>query len=516
MSVYAVFPASGILIVGSSDSPSRIQCDPSAPMRSPFSICVALKHETSESRASEILTEPIKYDLLESLRDFRTKPAIVLTLLLLLNCNLSLGEDSARFSSEWGIIRTGAFVIPSAGQNWDDSEGRATGKRIGYLRIGTLVKVGSCRYVTGPPGAGGNYCDVRSEHGVEGKAKIDQIFPMDRGKVYAVARREIDLYDRNDWTQKRDKFSRTAGTIIEITGDYTIRDKDVNIDVIAIYNIEKSGALTNLSIRTQDLIEKCYVVDYPRDRDVPPTKLSAIYTQQGSVLAGTPVNIWSYDRVHQESADQLANQVARELGFHSLPLDDARASIQQAFHFASGVLDRIFCVAQIDADVQTGFDFFGNRFGFSGSLPIYETGKLYDFDADVLKADGQVKFAVFVMKTVVCDQGATPIDSVPRAIEAVTIRIFRGTESEGEGLRFTATMAQRMGLTISEAVDSGGVARLFELDGFQSYSDAIRLINHRIAQTSVVDNLDRKERSTLAHYLISKLAYFVRPSPDLD
>jgi len=109
------------------------------------------------------------------------------------------------------------------GLNWTDPEGRATGKRIGYMPVGTVVQVGLCRHVNGPPGSSGNYCDVQSEYGVAGKTHDLLIFPMERGKSYAVAidkKKKIKLYDRIDEDRRRDEFSRNDGTIIDASGEF--------------------------------------------------------------------------------------------------------------------------------------------------------------------------------------------------------------------------------------------------------------------------------------------------------
>ncbi len=53
------------------------------------------------------------------------------------------GYVFAQYPTDWAIVSKGAFVIPSEGLPWTDPDGRAAGKRIGYMRVGTVVRVGS-------------------------------------------------------------------------------------------------------------------------------------------------------------------------------------------------------------------------------------------------------------------------------------------------------------------------------------------------------------------------------------
>lgn len=429
------------------------------------------------------------------------------------------GSSHARnqFPSEWGIIKKGAFVIPSKGLNWADPEGRATGKRIGYLRTGVVVKVGQCRHVNGPPDSGGNYCDVQSENGVSGKTLAKLIFPIELGKSYAVARQQISLFDRRDPQRRRDVFSRSSGVIIEIVGNHRDARRDENIDVVALYNLNKKGALTNLSIRKADLIDKAYVIEYPGSGTKPPTKLSTQYKKTGeAVLGGGPVGLWTYRPVSAQTRRSLVDRVSTALGWKDLPQEQVNRLVSKAFDLASSLLDQVFCVAEINTEVSSGFKFLGNGLELSGKIPLYRTGKLFDIDFDVLEKDGTVRYWVVTTKTVKCDMGATPRDSQPRAVEAVSVMVMRNGPHKGAVARLTTDMVCRFGLQKSQAVDAYNNAKLFEIEEFQNYFAALRLVRHRIAQTDLVEQLNRDEREALAHALISKLATFVRPSPDID
>lgn len=421
-----------------------------------------------------------------------------------------------KFLSEWGIIKKGAFVIPSEGLDWADPEGRATGKRIGYLRTGVVVKVGQCRNVNGPPGSGGKYCDVRSENGVAGKTLDTLIFPMERGKSYAVARKEIPLFDRRDMNRRRDEFSRSSGVIVEIVGDHRAASKDGNVDVLALYNLNKNKALTDLSIKKADLISKAYVVEYPDSGSEPPIKLSTQYRDGEPVLGGGPVSLWAYRPVSSKTKNALVNKVSSALGWMDLPENEAKGLVDEAFDLASSVLDRVFCVAEINTEVSSGFKVFGNGLQLSGKIPLYRTGKLFDIDVDVLEKDGTTRFWMVTAKTVDCEMGATPRDSQPRAVDVVSVMVMRKGPHKGGAPKLTAEMARRYGLRNALAVDANNDAKLFEIEEFQNYFAALRFVRHRIAQTELVDHLDREEREALTHALISKLATFVRPSPDID
>ena len=380
-----------------------------------------------------------------------------------------------------------------------------------------MVKVGQCRNVNGPPGSGGNYCDVQSENGVAGKTLDTLIFPMELGKSYAVARKEIPLFDRRDTNRRRDVFSRNSGVIIEIVGDYRAAGRDGNVDVVALYNLSRNGALTDLSIKKADLIGKTYVVEYPDLGTKPPIKLSAQYKKDGKiVLEGGPVSIWAYRPVNPETRNSLVNKVSSALGWKDLPENRARALVSKVFDLASTVLDRVLCVAEIETEVSSGFRFLGNGLELSGKIPLYQKGKLFDIDVDVLEKDGAIRYWVVTTKTVACDMGSTPRDSQPRAVEAVSVMVMRKGPHEGAVPRLTTAMLPRFGLQVAQVVDANNNAKLFEIEEFQNYFAALRLVRRQIAQTDLVDQLDREERDVLAHALISKLAMFVRPSPDID
>ena len=190
-------------------------------------------------------------------RDVRTK---FILLLILLPHSYAFAE----LPTEWAVVKKGAFVIPSHDLPWTDPEGRATGKRIGYMRVGTVVRVGKCEHVNGPDDEStGDYCSVESEVGVEGKTLKTRLFALERGKVFAIARKEIVLYDRHTPSKPREKFSRNAGVIVELLGDWQNAPQSAAVDVIATYNLDRPDALTNLAIHKYDLVEGTYVVDVP-------------------------------------------------------------------------------------------------------------------------------------------------------------------------------------------------------------------------------------------------------------
>ena len=441
------------------------------------------------------------------------KCALMTILAVFLTGHLVVAQTN--FSSQWGVISAGAFVIPSEGLDWTDPEGRATGKRIGYMRVGTVVKIGACRHVNGASGSGGTYCDVQSETGIAGKTHANRIFPLERGKTYAVARKEIILYDRNDKDRRRDSFSRNLGTIIEVVGDIETTPSDGNVDVIASYNLGIPDALTDLSIKKKHLTEGTYVISYAASGNGPPTKLAGQFDATGKeVLGGGPVALWAFKPVAEGTMETLVNKVVSDLGWKSNPAEDAKELISTAFELVSGVLDRVYCVAQINVDVSAGFKFFGNGLELEGSIPIYEKGKLFDIDIDVLEKDGRAKYWVVTAKTVVCQMGASLLDSMPQAVEAVSFMIMQNLPHTGNAARLTRGMPPRFGLTVPLAVDAENNPRLFEVSGFTNYMGARNLIMYSIAQSSMLELLDQSEREALAHALISKLGSFIRVSPD--
>ena len=423
--------------------------------------------------------------------------------------------SQAAFPSDWGIVRSGAYVIPSEGMPWTDDEGRAAGKRIGYLRVGTVVNVGDCRHVNGVGGTGGNYCDVQAENGVAGKTLSSLIFPIQRGHTYAVARQEVILFDRIQGTP-RDKFSRNAGVIVEIVGDYQVKDPDALVHVDALYNHDREGGLTDLAVKKADLIAQTYVVEYPQHAEVP-SKFSQLFNEDGhSVLRGGPIELWSYRPVTSNTSDQLAGQVSSALGWPKLATEDATELLTKAFDFVAGALDRILCVAEVDANAAAGFKLLGNGLGLSGKIPLLRPGRLFDIDIDVLLQDEEPQLWMVTAKTVICDMGATVADSAPSAVEAVTVIAIKGAPPSGAPVRLTAKMPPRFELRVAVAVDEHNNPKLFEVEGFLHYIKARELIHKQIAQSYIVDSFSRNEREAIAHALISKLGFFVRLSPDID
>ncbi len=442
---------------------------------------------------------------------------------LVLSGNL-LAESEFEF--EWGIIKEGAFVIPSRNLRWTDSEGRAAGKRIGYLRVGSVVKVGECRHVNAHRGLGGQYCDVHSESGVAGKTHDSLIFRMERGKRYAIAMQEVNLFDRVETNRRRDVFSRNAGVIVEIVGNFRNTERHGNVNVVALYNLDRTDALANLSIKKSDLIEKTYVVEFPNEQTEFPVKLIKSYSNGKPDLRGGPIGLWTFRPVNELTKDELLVEISSGLNWNTLSLDEGRKILERAFDLASGPLDRIFCVASIDSEVNTGLQILGNGLGLTATIPIYSRGKLFDIDFDVLERNGVPTYTVMTAKTVRCDMGATPFDSRPRAVESVSVSVTklhsgsrnsRALESlPNSDITLNTEMAERYGLKEPVAVDSENNAKLFEIEGFLHFSQAYNLVMHRIAQTDLLYTLSRDEREALANMIISKLATFVRASPDIE
>ena len=434
----------------------------------------------------------------------------------LLSFHSATGTDSS-FPSDWAIVKKGAFVIPSEGLNWTDPEGRATGKRIGYLRTGIVVKVGRCRHVNGAGSTSGTYCDVQSQNGIAGKTHESLLFPMQRGKTYAVARdgrQTVVLFDRNTPDRPRDSFSHNSGVIIEVVGDYAATEPNGSVDVIALYNLNRDGGLTALSIKKEDLVTKTHVIEYPTDPDSRPIKLSEQIDEGKSVLGGGPVHLWAYRPVLPRTKDSLVDKVSSTFGWSNLKQAEAHDLIAKAFDLVSGTLDKVSCVASVDTAVSTGFSFLGNGLELKASIPLYQTGKLFDMDADVLERDAQPRFWTVTAKTVDCEMGATVADTRPQAIEAVSIAVIKRKPMPPPSPLLTKDMSVRRGLTVPLAVDVTNAVKLFEIEGSQDYSQALKFVRYRIAQTPLLDELNRDERDALAHAIISKLASFVRPSPD--
>jgi hypothetical protein len=418
----------------------------------------------------------------------------------------------AQFPTEWAVVKKGSFVIPSEDLSWTDSEGRAAGKRIGYMRVGTVVRVGACKHVNGPDDEStGHYCNIESEVGVEGKTLQNRLFPLERGKVFAVARKEIVLYDRIDQSKPREKFSRNAGVIIQLLGDWQSAAQGGGVDAIATYNLNRPGAITKVAIRTPDLIEGTYVIDVPQDESRPPKKFRRERSGSGEwVLKGETVSLWSIKPALKTTADKLSKRVFSEIGWDDGTAEKAQELLSRTFEVTTSILDRLQCVTDISADASAGFEFLGSGLKLSGKIPVYTKGKLFDFDVDVMERSGTAQFWVLTAKTVVCSVGEGVGDSEPKAVEKVTILCIKRHPLEGTPARLTSEYAKRFGLSIPDAVDAYNIPRLFIIGGFGDYVAARKLIAKRIANSCILDKMTRQERVILQHALIAKLGEFER------
>jgi hypothetical protein len=418
----------------------------------------------------------------------------------------------AQFPTEWGVVKKGTFVIPSNELPWTDPEGRSAGKRIGYMRVGTVVRVGACTHVNGPDDdSTGMYCNVESEVGVEGKALASRIFPLERGKTFAIARKEVVLYDRINISVPREKFSRNAGVIVQLIGDWHSANRNEAIDVIATYNLERPNSLTEVAVLKSDLVKNTYVIQMPIEDSLSPRKFERERTQSGEwVLSGGAVSLWSIKPALGTTAIKLSKQVFSDIGWDEGTTEEAENLLSKAFEITTSVLDKLRCVTDISADVSAGFEFLGNGLKLNGKIPVYNKGKLFDFDVDVVERNGIAQFWILTAKTVVCAVGEGVVDSEPRLVERVLILSIKRKSPEGAPARLTVDYAKRWGLSIPDAVDSNNVPRLFVIGEFRDYIAARSLVAKRITNSGLIDHMNRKERILLQHAMIAKLGEFER------
>lgn len=429
-------------------------------------------------------------------------------------------ESKAEFPSDWGIIIEGTFIIPSSGLDWTDPEGRATGKRIGYLPTGTIVKVDKCQHVNGKPraqgrqGLSGQYCDVVSNTGLAGKAYLPQIFPIHRGKIYAVAVdsvNEVSLHTRANVPRFYHTFSRNNGVIIEIEGDFQSKDPNSYINAVPTYETDEAGNPLPLSIKQTELVEKTIVVDFPAT-SARPTRFTRSLAADGSpYMAGKPVSLWRIKSVTRSTHKKLATEVSEYIGWKQNPIEEVSSLLESAFETLSTSLDRVLCIIDASTDVKVGLSFLGNSLQLSGRIPLAQKGKLLDFDTDVIERDNKPLFWTITAKTVACDLGATPLDSLPRAVESVSLYVINaGGPHQGVPPRLTQPLIKRYGLNVPHAVLSNNQVKLFEIAGYQNYDNASQMVSYSIDQTDLYFQLDQQEREILREMLIAKLAVFPR------
>jgi len=332
-----------------------------------------------------------------------------------------------------------------------------------------------------------------------------------------VARKEIVLYDRLDPSKPREKFSRNAGVIIQLLGDWQSAAQGGSVDAIATYNLNRPGAVTKVAIRTPDLIEGTYVIDVPQDELRPPKKFRRERSESGEwVLKGETVSLWSIKPALKTTADRLSKRVFSEIGWDEGTAEKAQELLSRAFEVTTSILDRLQCVTEINAEASAGFEFLGSGLKLGGKIPVYTKGKLFDFDVDVVERDGTAQFWVLTAKTVVCSVGEGVGDSEPKAVEKVTILGVKRHPFKGTPARLTSEYAKRFGLSIPDAVDAYSIPRLFIVGKFGDYIAARKLIAKRIANSCILDKMIRQERIILQHAMIGKLGEFEREAPVED
>lgn len=435
-------------------------------------------------------------------------------------CILSF-NTYADFPTEWAVVSKGAFVIPSENLPWLDPEGRAAGKRIGYLSIGKLVKVGSCRHVNGPDDEStGQYCDIVSEVGVEGKTLASRLFPLERGKTYAVAidfRNQIPLYNRSTY-KPNDRFSRNSGTVIEIENGWSdsINLTNENINVIASYNQKKSGKALELYIRKKDLIGNTILFKIPSSPQASPVKYSPRSNNYGvkKFIAET-THIWSAKPANLSNSTKLAQNVVEQLGWN-MKGSVTQSTLQRIFDSTTTTLDKLQCALQLNTEVQSGFKLIGNGLGVNATLPIYEKGMLFDFDIDIIEADEVIKYWMLTAKTVSCKTSSGIIDTEPQSVQNVKVYVIKNTPPKGSPSRITMQDVKNFSLPIPNSVDSNNTPRLFIVERFEHYNYARKLLANSIADSDVYDVLNYQERMALQHILISKLGHFKRYIPESE
>ena len=419
---------------------------------------------------------------------------------------------AAQFPTEWAVVKKGAFVIPSKDLPWTDPEGRAAGKRIGYMRVGTVVRVGDCTHVNGPDiDSTGAYCNVQSEIGVEGKTLQNRLFPLESGKTFAVARNEIILYDRRNPSKRRDSFSRNAGVMVQVIGNWQAETQNGMVDVIATYNLSRAGALTELAINKEDLIKNTYVIEMSSHRENSPRKFQRERASTGEwILTGNEVAVWSIKPALKLTANRLSKQVLEDIGWDEGTAEEAEKLLSSAFDITTSILDRLRCVSEIDTAASAGFEFLGSGLKLSGKIPVYSKGKLFDFDVDIIERNGIAQYWILTAKTVNCSLGETLVDSEPHSVEKVMVLSIKNRPPDGAPARITVEFAKRYGLSIPDAVDSQNIPRLFIIGEFKDYIAARKLIATRIANSALLDQMTRQERILLQHAMITKLGQFER------
>lgn len=424
----------------------------------------------------------------------------------------------AQFPTEWGVIEKGVFVIPSEDLPWTDPEGRAAGKRIGYMQVGTVVHVGTCTHVNGPDEEStGDYCNVASEVGVEGKVLASRIFPLTRGKTFVIARKEIVLYDRVKTSQPRDRFSRNSGVIVQLVGDWEGAGRDSVVDVIVTYNLQRPGALTKLAISKTDLVEKAYVIEVPIEENSAPRKFKSQRAKSGELtLEGSTVSLWSIKPASSRTAAVLSEQVFDDIGWDEGTTEEAEELLSKTFDITTSVLNRLRCVTEIQTDVSAGFQFLGSGLKISGTIPVYNNGRLFDFDVDVVERDGVAQYWILTSKTVICAMGEGLVDSEPQAVERVVILGLKRKPYEGSPVRLNIDDVRSSGLSIPHAVDANNVPRLFVVSKFQDYTNVRRLIAQKVSNSGLLDQMTRQERILFQHVMIAKLGDFQRSAPVED
>lgn len=427
--------------------------------------------------------------------------------------------------NSWAVVanpqNTGAFVLPAGGPGKRDKV--RIYLRVGYVGHGTLVRViGQCRRIPAKKASSrGIYCHVRSEQGVEGFIKMSLLFPLQRGKTYAIPVKTSLEEDRSDplylfqvhepRSERRNAtFNRRIGTLIEIIGDWKAAR---NEDFVPVRKTWDGGRQT---VKKIDLISRMEVLETPSSWVTPIWRHELRWDDEADDwrFSGATVRAGVFEPVTERTQSRLYRRVKAAFS-NNLSGFETPSLLKKLYDTSSNVLDRLACSASAHAEASVGWNLFGNGAKIGAKLQVLQPGMTLGLDTDVVSLGPRASFNFASIKTIVCSKGAGFVDSLPKSVSAVEILLAQGMP-KFPGAVIPTESVKNFGLepavaAVDGADGSGPSVRMFTIKNHGDHAKALRMIRTYLEKrSSMWDDLSTEQQSILLEALVKKLGDFER------
>ena len=273
-----------------------------------------------------------------------------------------IAEIAAELERHAGFVLAGAYVLEL--EPTGKVDGDLTHRTIGYLPVGRLVYLDACDTEIGlrPPSKDfleslgareklGTYCRTTTHSGLEGFVRIDRVVRLGDSAVAIATGDEEILVSTGDSHQT---FSRSVGTYVEILDGPLPECIRVRMPWSNPEGME--GCLPESSEARYSIINKTLHVPVPVSFQ-PVSDNAAKRIEQ---IFGLPLN-----QILEDLSDRFPNAVDTE------------------------TMSKILCGLEIDVFAELGFTVAGSGGGARGQLRLLDSGFAYDYDLEVLQAEGK-------------------------------------------------------------------------------------------------------------------------------